>query len=120
MFAVVLNLWLTRYVKWYFTVSLQGLSLITVRLNDFLRDFPDGPVVKTLCSQHRERGFETWTGNQGAQPKKKPKQTFFTISHLHYLFHEYSNNVSFLVNVYQCLYVFLIHLYDELYEQERN
>ena len=61
---------------------------------------------------------EIWAERTAA--KKKPKQTFFTISHLHYLFHEYSNNVSFLVNVYQCLYVFLIHLYDELYEQERN
>ena len=65
------------------------------------------------------------TGSMGLRPgqgtkvrgQKNPKTNLF---YLYYLFHEYSNNVSFLVNFYQCLYVFLIHLYDELYEQERH
>ena len=79
--AVVLNLWLTRYVKLNFTVSLQGIPLITVRLSNFLGDFPGGPMVKTLCSQHREGGFETWTGNKGEQPKtKQNKKNPFLLS----------------------------------------
>ena len=27
------------------------------------RDFPSGPVVKALCSQCREPGFDPWSGN---------------------------------------------------------
>ena len=27
-----------------------------------VRDFPGGPVVKTLCSQHRGHGFNPWLG----------------------------------------------------------
>ena len=26
-------------------------------------DFPCGPVVKALCSQSREPGFDPWSGN---------------------------------------------------------
>ena len=26
-------------------------------------DFPDGPVVKTLCFQSRQSGFDPWLGN---------------------------------------------------------
>ena len=28
-----------------------------------LRDFPGGPVGKTLCSQCRRPGFDPWSGN---------------------------------------------------------
>ena len=27
------------------------------------RDFPGGPVVKTLCSQCRGQGFDPWPGD---------------------------------------------------------
>ena len=27
------------------------------------RDYPDGPVAKTPCSQSREPGFDPWSGN---------------------------------------------------------
>ena len=27
-------------------------------------DFPDGPVVKTPCSQYKGTGFDPWAGNQ--------------------------------------------------------
>ena len=30
---------------------------------DLPRDFPGGPVVRTLCCQHRGRGFNPWWGN---------------------------------------------------------
>ena len=32
-------------------------------LKTFFRDFPDGPVAKTLCSQCRGPGFNPWSGN---------------------------------------------------------
>ena len=40
------------------------------------RDFPDGPVVKTPCSQCREHGFDPWSGKKDSechivQPQKK-------------------------------------------------
>ena len=29
-----------------------------------IRDFPGGPVVKTLCSQSRGPGFDPWSENE--------------------------------------------------------
>ena len=42
------------------------------------KDFPGGPVVKTLRSQCRRHGFDPWCGNSDpachtARPKKKKK-----------------------------------------------
>ena len=28
-----------------------------------LLSFPGGPMFKTLCFQHREHGFDPWSGN---------------------------------------------------------
>ena len=65
---------------------IQGISLINVRLNNFFRDFPGGPVVKTLCSQHRGRGFEIWTGNPGGAAKTQTNKKPFLLSATYTIF----------------------------------
>ena len=39
------------------------LELSRIKKNIFFRDFPGGPVAKTLCSQDRGPEFDTWPGN---------------------------------------------------------
>ena len=38
-------------------------KMLLSRLKSYLGDFLGGPVVLTLCSQHRVLGFDPWSGN---------------------------------------------------------
>ena len=38
-------------------------------------NFPDGPMVKTLCSQYRGPGFDPWPGNWGTKLPSPPPHT---------------------------------------------
>ena len=38
-------------------------KIIWTSISQHLREFPDGSVAKTLCSQCRELGFDPWSGN---------------------------------------------------------
>ena len=48
-----------------------------------MRDFPSGPLAKTLCSQRRGPGSHAWSGNEilPATPKSLQATTKHPISH---------------------------------------
>ena len=41
----------------------SGSNKSSDKLRAYARDFPDGPVAKTPCSQCRGPGFNPWSGN---------------------------------------------------------
>ena len=73
--------WSLSYGKWVMAVNEQGefvslcFSLFSTmclhyswlsfsRMKRYWRDFPGGPVAKTLCSEWRGPGFNPWSGHQ--------------------------------------------------------
>ena len=46
-----------------FSSVAQSCSTVCNPMDYSMPDFPGSPMVKTLCSQRREPGFDPWSGN---------------------------------------------------------
>ena len=57
-----------QQLLWGTNTVLQGWGQV-LRQNSWFRDFSDGPVAKTPCSQCRGPGLYPWSGNQILQLK---------------------------------------------------
>ena len=62
------------------------MGSIRLQQESTFRDFPGGPVAKTLCSRGRGPGFNPWSGNQIPHAAAKSSHAAISTRHNKYIF----------------------------------